>query len=78
MMVPHVQLVAHFAGPDGKRCKSLPIVAIDPNKAMYVLWQNKLVPAVTIKDPMMKFDRIDYEVEQSTPSIKRTKGSVQE
>lgn len=61
-----VPLVAHFTGFDGAR-KTLPVVAINDTGALYVLWDGRLAPAVTIKDPGMTFDRFDYAVDPNPP-----------
>lgn len=60
MTTPGVPLVVHFKDANtGKRVMSLPVVAIDGNRALLVLFQDKLISQFQAPQGL-QLDGVDY------------------
>lgn len=69
MTTPSVPLVVHFKdAATGKRVISLPVVAIETNRALLVLFQDKLISQFQAP-PGMLLDGVDYDL----PKTKKEK-----
>ncbi len=73
MTTPGVPLVVHFKDAlTGKRVLSLPVVAIEPNRALLVLYQDKLISQFQVPEGL-QLDSVDYVKEPEAPKKVRVK-----